>query len=103
MALNNPFAGPDFLTSLCIAIEKNKVAFMQPPKTGGAVTSLRFPEHLLAYFDAIGAASGWNRNQVIYALLNKGLYDMFNKLESNHAEKIINEVIRQVESTLSVS
>ena len=97
MSLNNPFAGPDYVRSLCNAIENIPATY--PPQTGGEVTSLRFPVHLLAYFEAIGAASGWNRNQVVNALLNKGLFAMFAHLNDEQAQKIIDEVVNHVVPT----
>lgn len=97
MALNNPFeGGPDFVRSLINAIETVPNAYARPPQTGGSATSVRFPAERVSCLDAIATASGWTRNEVINALLDKGLFALFHELKDKHVERIMADAVQQI-------
>ena len=93
MSINNPFAGgPDYVVALANAIDDAPNTIAQRPQSGGIATSVRIPEHRLAWLDEIAAASNWTRNEVINALLDKGLFILFHGLKDHHAESIMGRV-----------
>jgi hypothetical protein len=104
MANTNPISGgPDFVRSLCNAIQKIPSSYVQPPPTGGDATSIRFPTERLALLDAIVSASDWNRNQVVNALVDKGLFVLFAELDEESASKLVAAVTGQVPPTHQIS
>jgi hypothetical protein len=89
MARNNPFeGGPDFVQSLCNALERKESTFTRPPSSGGTQVSIRFREDRLAILNSISERSGWNRNQVVDALTDVGLLLLFTKLSDTTEKKI---------------
>src|SRR5882757_4072384 len=77
MASQNPIAGgPDFLISLRNALERAD-GYKRPPPTGGTQISIRFSDDRLAILDAVCKHSDWNRNQVINAFVDRGLFELF--------------------------
>lgn len=96
MAINNPFAGsPDFVRALASAIESIPNAYTRAPQAGGAATSVRMPDERVACLDAVAKASGWTRNEVVNALLDKGLFVLFHELGDSDVEKIMDSVGKQ--------
>lgn len=90
MAKNNPMAGgPDFIELLKNALEGRVAGFARPPATGGTQVSLRFREDRLLLLDTLAERGGWNRTQVIDALIDKGLYVLFDLLTAGAAEEIM--------------
>lgn len=93
MSANNPFSGgPDYVKSLVNRIESIPGAYVQPPNSSGAATSVRFSENRVACLDAIAKISGWTRNEVINALLEKGLFVLFHELNDEHVDQILARV-----------
>jgi hypothetical protein len=96
MALNNPMAGgPDYAGVLRNALEKRPGAYAVPPSSGGEQVSIRLPEHTAALVDAITKrceGPAWNRSQVLNALIDRGLYDLFNLLGDKTAKAIVDEI-----------
>jgi hypothetical protein len=96
MALNNPMAGgPDYAGVLRNALENKPGAYAVPPSTGGEQVSIRLPEFTGALIDAITARCQrpvWNRSQVLNALIDRGLYDLFNLLGDKTAKALVDDI-----------
>jgi hypothetical protein len=93
MALNNPWAGgPDYVVALGNAIDKVPNAYARPPASGGTQISLRIAEDRLAVLDELCVKSKWNRNQVVNALIDKGLFLVFHQLSSAKVDEIMTNV-----------
>lgn len=89
-------AGPDFVELLKNALEGRVAGFARPPATGGTQVSLRFREDRLMLFDILAERSGWNRTQVIDALIDKGLFMLFERLTTSASDEIIESQIKAV-------
>jgi hypothetical protein len=89
MARNNPFAGVSFGTMLAKAIEGSATISTQPPSSGGTQVSLRFNEDRLALLDTLSARTGWNRNQIVSALVDSGLFSVFEQLRNATVEDVM--------------
>lgn len=89
MAKNNLMAGgPDFVELLKNVLEGRVAGFGRPPATGGTQISFRLGEDRLMLLDKLSERSGWNRTQVIDALIDSGLFALFDRLSSSAAEEI---------------
>jgi hypothetical protein len=93
MASSNPFSGgPDFVEILRNALEPVNIStYIRPPFTGGSQVSMRLPPDRVALLDRLCERSGWNRNQVIDALIDKGLIELFGALSETTADEIMSE------------
>ena len=90
MALNNPMVGgPDFIQILVNAVERIPQSYTRPPPTGGKGISFRMREGPAAILDELTRRSGWNRNQVLDALIERGLRDVFNTLSDQAAKDVM--------------
>ena len=97
MAKNNPTAGgPDFVELLKKTLEGKVAGFCRPPATGGTQISLRIREDRLMLLDKLSERSGWNRTQVIDALIDMGLFVLFDRLSSSVAEEIIESSVEAI-------
>jgi hypothetical protein len=91
MAKHNPFAGgPDYAVILKGALEQQRKAlYARPPSTGGTQFSIRLRPGRLAVINQIATQTGWNRNQVIDALLEVGLVALFGALADKVADAVM--------------
>lgn len=97
MAKNNPMSGgPDFVELLKNALEGKVDGFVRPPATGGLQISLRFREDRLILLNQLSERSGWNRTQVVDALIDKGLFALFERLPSGLADEIIQNTVEAI-------
>lgn len=97
MASQNPIAGsPDFVVVLRNALEKTPGGYCTPPPTGGTQISSRFADDRLAILDAVCEHSGWNRNQVINAFVDRGLFELFSYIGDEVVEKIMAHAAERV-------
>jgi hypothetical protein len=97
MSTKNPFeGGPDFVKSLINAIEVVPNAYTRPPQAGGQATSVRLPAERIACLDAIATSSSWTRNEVVNALLDKGIFILFHQLKDEQVERIMEQVMQQI-------
>jgi hypothetical protein len=96
MALRNPMSGgPDYAAVLRNALESKPGTYMAPPSSGGEQVSIRLPEHTAAIIAAITARCQrpeWNRSQVLNALIDRGLFDLFNLLSDKAAKDIMSDI-----------
>jgi hypothetical protein len=105
MAINNPMSGgPDYAGVLRNALENTPGAYAAPPSTGGEQVSIRLPEFTGAMIDAITARChrpGWNRSQVLNALIDRGLFDLFNLLSDKTARAIMGDIASKIVPTIN--
>lgn len=104
MANLNPMAGgPDFVEILRNALEPVKNAtYIRPPFTGGNQVSVRLAQDRIALLDRLSDRSGWNRNQIIDALIDKGLLILFNTLSDATADEIMDAHARNLMNSRGV-
>lgn len=91
----NPIeGGPLYVEVLARALDRRATASTRPPATGGIQVSLRFSPERLALFDKISGRTGWNRNQVVDALVDGGLNQLFQNLSEGTAKALMQELVR---------
>ena len=78
------------------ALEDNSAGMARPPATGGVPISFRLEEDRLAMLDILSKRSGWNRTQVIVALIEYGLFELFEALPDSLSSEIIDETVESV-------
>ncbi len=94
---NNPLAGgPDFVRILSGLITGAHGLYSRPPATGGSSTSIRLPRERSVLLDLIAGHSGWNRTQVIYALLERGLLELFGELPNQLTGSLMEELAERL-------
>lgn len=94
MAKENPFVGgPDYVKALCAVLQGSNAFRVAPPSASGSQLSIRMLDDRLELLKVLGEKSGWNRNQLLIALLDKGLWFLFAELNDETAGKIIKERI----------
>ncbi len=86
--------GPDFVEMLRNALEERATTITRPPATGGTQVSLRFREDRLALLDQLAQRSGWNRNQIVDALTDKGLFVLFERLSNAVADDVMESHVK---------
>jgi hypothetical protein len=94
--------GPDYVAVLRNALENAPGAYAHPPSSGGDQISIRFPDSTAAIIEAIAAhcrQPDWNRNQVINALVDRGLFDLFCVLGDATMEEIMKAVASRIAPT----
>lgn len=99
---NNRLAGPDHVAALLNALQRNRRpgAYARPPATGGDQISMRLSESLLAHLDVLGKASGWTRVQVLTALIERGLFDLYEVLDDDIGESIMENLANELVPTM---
>lgn len=99
---NNPFAGPAHVVALANSLERERRpgAYARPPVTGGNQISVRLGEALLTHLDIIGKASGWTRVQVLTALIERGLFDLYDLLSDEVGESIMDSLTNELVPTM---
>ena len=86
----NPFSGgPDYVRVLSNTLEARARLWVQPPSTGGTQFSIRLRPGRLAIVNQICDHVGWNRNQVIDALLEVALVRLFDALSPKAGEALL--------------
>jgi len=86
-------AGPAHVIALKNALEKKLREYHTPPRTGGTQISTRFDEFVLNHVDAIVEETDWNRAEVLYALVQRGLFDLYVWLDPAVTERLIQKVV----------
>ncbi len=95
---NNPFAGPAHHAALANAVERDRRAgsYMRPPPTGGEQISVRLPERLTLHLAMLAEASGWTRVQVLTALLERGMFDLYDLLSNEAGDQLMQKFVEQL-------
>jgi len=58
------------------------------PVTGGKQFSVRIDHLSTRYIEAICVESGWTKSDVVAALIQRGLFDLFNRLNDKKIKSI---------------
>lgn len=89
--LNNPFAGPAHVVALANALEQDRRpgAYIRPPSTGGEQVSVRLNDTLVTHLELLSKAAGWTRVQVMTALIERGLFDLYDLLSNEAGEAVM--------------
>jgi hypothetical protein len=104
MSTTHPLAGaPDFVIALRNALEQQTDAYRKPPNTGGKQISSRVADDRLALIDAIAEISGWNRNAVLNALADRGLFELFGLLSDDVVRSIVVKAGQEIAPTFDPS
>jgi hypothetical protein len=98
MARSNPMSGPAYVIALLNALEATKRPsdYRTPPRTGGTQISIRLDDFIFNHIDAIVAQSGWNRAEVLYALIQRGLFDLYEFAAPETVETIVQKIVSKV-------
>jgi hypothetical protein len=79
----NPLSNsPSYIKILANRIN-NHPAIDLKPVTGGKQFSIRIDDLSTRYIEAICVGSGWTKSDVIAALIQRGLFDLFNRLDNS--------------------
>lgn len=90
----NPFAGPAYWVTLKNSLENNGENTSRP-RTGGDQISLRLDEHALNHINAIAEHSGWNRSEVLTAIIECGLFKLYENLAPEVSDILVRRVTDQ--------
>ena len=99
MPRSNPMSGPAYVIALRNALDKRTDDYQSPPRTGGTQISTRFDEFVLNHVDAIVEESGWNRAEVLYALVQRGLFDLYEFASPETTDRIIRKIVGKLPPT----
>jgi len=80
---------PSYVKILANKINNDPVVDLKPV-TGGKQFSIRIDYLTVQYIDAICIASDWSKSDVIAALIQRGLFDLFNRLDTSRIIEIKN-------------
>lgn len=94
----NPMSGPAYVIALRNALEADKrpSEYNEPPKTGGTQVSIRLDEHVYNHVEAIVEKSDWNRAEVLNALIQRGLFDLYEFSSSDTVGAIVKKVVTKL-------
>jgi hypothetical protein len=92
----NPMAGPAYVVALCNALAHSTTEYTTPPRTGGTQISTRLDEFVFNHVEAIVEECEWNRAEVLYALIQRGLFDLYEFLPSEIVEKIVRKIVAKM-------
>src|SRR5262252_712284 len=95
MARSNPMSGPAYVIALLNALEVDKRPsdYRTPPRTGGTQISIRLDDYIFNHVDAIVSLSRWNRSEVLYALVQRGLFDLYEFAAPETVETIVQKIL----------
>jgi hypothetical protein len=92
----NPMAGPAYVVALRNSLEKRTTEYTTPPRTGGTQISTRLDDFVLKHVDAIVEECGWNRAEVLYALVQRGLFDLYEFVSPEIVERIVQKIVAKM-------
>src|SRR6266571_3818899 len=92
----NPMAGPAYVIALKNALEKKITEYTTPPRTGGTQISTRLDDFVFNHVEAIVEECGWNRAEVLYALIQRGLFDLYAFASPEVVERIIHRIVAKM-------
>lgn len=96
---DNPFAGPAHHVALSNAIERDRRppgTYTRPPPTGGEQISVRLSERLTKHLEVLSGASSWTRVQVLTALLERGMFDLYDLLSDDTGARLMENFVDQL-------
>jgi hypothetical protein len=84
----NPLSNdPSYIKILANKINNNPVVDLKPV-SGGKQFSIRIDPLSTKYIDAICVESKWKKSDVIAALIQRGLFDLFDRLDVEKISEI---------------
>jgi hypothetical protein len=91
-------SGPAYVIALRNALEaaERPSDYRRPPRTGGTQISIRLDDFIFNHVDAIVAQSGWNRAEVLYALIQRGLFDLYEFATPETVETLVQKIVTKV-------
>ena len=97
MSRPNPMSGPAYVLALRNALEQRAASeYQSPPRTGGTQVSIRLDEFMLNHVEAITAKTEWNRAEVLNALIQRGLFDLYEFCKPEVVEGLIQDVVAKL-------
>ena len=88
----NPFSGPAYWVTLKNSLEKNGENTARP-RTGGEQISLRLDNHPLNHINTIAAYAGWNRSEVLTAIIECGLFRLYEHLSEETQNNLVQQIV----------
>ena len=92
----NPMAGPAYVIALRNALERRTTEYTTPPKTGGTQISIRLDDFVLNHVEAIVSETKWNRAEVLYALIQRGLFDLYEFVSPEIVDRIVQKIVAKM-------
>ena len=93
----NPMSGPAYVIALKNVLEKRITEYTTPPKTGGTQISIRLDSFLFNHIEAIvEECPDWNRAEVLYALIQRGLFDLYHFVSPEIVDRIVEKIVVKV-------
>lgn len=92
----NPMAGPAYVVALRNALERRSNEYTTPPRTGGTQISTRLDEFVLNHVEAVVEECGWNRAEVLYALVQRGLFDLYEFVSPDVVDRIVQRIVGRI-------
>ncbi len=93
----NPMAGPAHFIALRNALEQRPASeYQTPPRTGGTQVSTRLDEFIFNHVEAIMAKSEWNRAEVLHALIQRGLFDLYEFCSPGVVNTLVQNVVAKL-------
>ena len=97
MSRPNPMSGPAYVMALRNALEQRPASeYQSPPRTGGTQVSIRLDEFMLNHVEAITAKTEWNRAEVLNALIQRGLFDLYEFCAPEVVEGLVQNVVAKL-------
>jgi len=89
--------GPAYVLALRNALEQRAASeYQSPPRTGGTQVSIRLDEFILNHVEAITARTEWNRAEVLNALIQRGLFDLYEFCNPEVVESLVQDVVAKL-------
>lgn len=86
----NPFATqPSYVSELVKAL--NNAPHMQP-RSGGRQFSIRLDTAIAHQVEAIHFLTNWSRSDIVMALIQRGLFDLYEILELKKAKELLKKL-----------
>jgi len=89
-------AGPAYVIALRNALERRTTEYTTPPKTGGTQISTRLDDFVLNHVEAIVSETKWNRAEVLYALIQRGWFDLYEFVSPEIVERIVQKIVAKM-------
>jgi hypothetical protein len=90
-------SGPAYVISLRNALEQRPASeYQSPPRTGGTQVSIRLDEFSFNHVEAIMAKTGWNRAEVLNALIQRGLFDLYEFCKPEVVDALVKDVVAKL-------
>jgi hypothetical protein len=96
MPRTNPMAGPAYVIALRNALENRTTEYTTPPRTGGTQISTRLDDFVFNHVESVVEECGWNRAEVLYALIQRGLFDLYEFLSPEIVERIVQKIVARM-------